>query len=105
MLQNGWSRRNIRSFRGTAGGLKSRVCDGRLANILIVRLSSGISANILDFSPPQKHVLGAMPVESPAAKLVVMKSGPYEASRRGCDSGKKGNELEIRNPAFGQSNS
>jgi hypothetical protein len=30
---------------------------GRAANLLTVRLSSGISANILDFRVPQKHVL------------------------------------------------
>jgi hypothetical protein len=30
------------------------------ANLTTVRLSSGISANILDFGTPQKHVLSGM---------------------------------------------
>ena len=30
------------------------------ANLTTVRLSSGISANILDFGIPQKHVLNGM---------------------------------------------
>jgi hypothetical protein len=30
------------------------------ANLTTVRLSSGISANILDFGIPQKHVLSGM---------------------------------------------
>lgn len=63
MLQNDQSKRNIRSFRvgrEAAGGLICRAYDGRLANVLTVRLSSGISANILDFGAPQKHVLKGM---------------------------------------------
>jgi hypothetical protein len=34
------------------------------ANVLTVRLSSGISANILDFRLPQKHVLGHVIMET-----------------------------------------
>src|SRR5579862_8824570 len=70
MLQNSRSQRNIRSFRALreAIDLGRRACDGRLANVLTVRLSSGISAMILDFSPPQKHVLTACLWGRPAAK-------------------------------------
>jgi hypothetical protein len=39
--------------------LGRRVQGGRLANVLTIRLSSGISATILDFGLPQKHVLTA----------------------------------------------
>ena len=39
--------------------------DGR--ELSTVRLSSGISANILDFRLPQKHVLWTVPVWKPAA--------------------------------------
>src|SRR5271163_205896 len=61
MLQNGQSQRNIRSFRALreTGDLRRRAFASRLANGLTVRLSSAISATILDFSPPQKHVLTA----------------------------------------------
>ena len=54
--------------------MEGRICDGRLAKFLIVRLSSGISANILDFSLPQKHVLKAMPVANQPARMVALKS-------------------------------
>jgi hypothetical protein len=47
---------------------------GKTANLLTVRLSSGISANILDFRVPQKHVLTEMPAWRPTARLVVVKS-------------------------------
>jgi len=40
-------------------------------NLSTVRLSSGISANILDFRLPQKHVLRAMLAGRPAARLRV----------------------------------
>src|ERR1700722_2338092 len=58
MLQNSQPRRNIRSFRQ----LKLRrpgqpVMAAKAANLSTVRLSSGISANILDLRLPQKHVL------------------------------------------------
>src|SRR3954462_397644 len=39
--------------------LRSQRWRPRPANLSTVRLSSGISANILDFAIPQKHVLGA----------------------------------------------
>jgi len=39
------------------------------ANLLTVRLSSGISANILDFRLPQKHVLKDVLAWRPAAGL------------------------------------
>ena len=54
--------------------MERQLSDGRLAGFLIVQLSSGISANILDFSPPQKHVLRATRVGKPAAKLALAKS-------------------------------
>ena len=38
---------------------KPAMADGA-ANLTTVRLSSGISANILDFGIPQKHVLNGM---------------------------------------------
>jgi len=72
------------------------------ANWTTVRLSSGISANILDFGIPQKHVLwGVLAME--AGREAGSRLG--ETGRRqkcaGFDSGKQGNEFEIRNPACG----
>jgi hypothetical protein len=45
-------------------------------------LSSGISANILDFLRPQKHVLGYVR-RQPAAGLVVAKSRPSKQQAQG----------------------
>src|ERR1700675_383072 len=63
MLQNNQTRRNIRSFRRwlCSGGRNKPEMAAMAANLLTVRLSSGISANILDFRLPQKHVLRAVP--------------------------------------------
>jgi hypothetical protein len=64
MLQNKHPRRNIRSFL-ISGDVSKRLekakRDGDSMNWSTVRLSSGISANILDFRIPQKHVVGDMP--------------------------------------------
>src|ERR1700726_2329448 len=86
---------------------------GEAANLLTVRLSSGISANILDFRVPQKHVLtdnaGVEAGRKAGGGLVGVKSRPTKPvgpekqagarNRAGSDSGKPGNEFEIRNPA------
>jgi hypothetical protein len=61
MLQNNQPRRNIKSLnRGDVESSREKPsAGGEAANLLTVRLSSGISANILDFRVPQKHVLGS----------------------------------------------
>jgi hypothetical protein len=46
-------------------------------------LSSGISANILDFSIPQKHVLTDMTAQEAARKAGGAKSRPVKANRSG----------------------
>jgi hypothetical protein len=63
MLQNYQPRRNNKSFAGgdVSGGLRKPNGGGDSRELSTVRLSSGISANILDFRLPQKHVLGTMP--------------------------------------------
>ena len=63
MLQNRQSQRNIKSFRAgrdIAKGLTRPEGERRAFERVTVRLSSGISANILDFRAPQKHVLEDM---------------------------------------------
>src|ERR1700675_506214 len=70
MLQNYQPRRNNRSFRprGRFKRPEKAKAGGGGREFATVRLSSGISANILDFRLPQKHVLRAMPAWKPAAK-------------------------------------
>jgi hypothetical protein len=62
MLQNFERVRNFRSFRHWQRFRRpEKASDGVwAANLTTVRLSSGISANILDFGIPQKHVLTDM---------------------------------------------
>ncbi len=105
-----------------SSGLKKPEMAARAANLLTVRLSSGISANILDFRIPQKHVLRVMPAWKPAAGVVANGGQTYQsapqarperaarlrthrAGRAGSDGGKQENEIEIRNPARGESDS
>src|SRR5207253_7404371 len=57
-----------------SNGLRKPQQAASAANLSTVRLSSGISANILDFRLPQKHVLQAMPAWKPAARRVVVKA-------------------------------
>src|ERR1700690_3917507 len=73
MLQNNQPRRNIRSFqswrwKAARESPEKARGSGGAANLLTVRLSSGISTTILDFRAPQKHVLTAMPAWKPAAR-------------------------------------
>src|ERR1700682_2129424 len=60
MLQNCQPRQNNRSFRprGRSRRPEKAKAGGGGREFATVRLSSGISANILDFRLPQKHVLG-----------------------------------------------
>src|ERR1700686_5361526 len=69
MLQNYQPRRNNRSFRprGRFKRPEKAKAGGGGREFATVRLSSGISANILDFRLPQKHVLGTMPAWKTAA--------------------------------------
>ena len=76
------------------------------SDILTVPLSGGIPANILDFRAPQKHVLVTSPVGTgrkagwswrPDHLSQQARKRPVE------NSGKRGNEFEIRNSAVGQS--
>jgi hypothetical protein len=62
MLQNCQPRRNFKSFRlgDVSSSRKKPAMAATAANLTTVRLSSGISANILDFGIPQKHVLSDM---------------------------------------------
>jgi hypothetical protein len=72
MLQNCRPRRNFKSLRTWRGFRQpEKAGDGGNGAIwTTVRLSSGISANILDFGSPQKHVLADMTALKPAAGLV-----------------------------------
>src|SRR5437588_6400155 len=62
MLQNCRPRRNFRSFRrgDVSSSRKKPAMAATAANLTTVRLSTGISANILDFGIPQKHVVADM---------------------------------------------
>jgi hypothetical protein len=72
------------------------------ANWTTVRLSSGISANILDFGIPQKHVLrGVLAMETGCEAGSRSGGQAGGGNRAGSDSGKQENEFEIRNPACG----
>src|SRR5712675_1315894 len=107
MLQNCQPRRNFKSCRSWRrfGRPEKPAMAATAANWTTVRLSSGISANILDFGIPQKHVLTGM--------LAQAKSRPIEpaglerqagaGNRASSDSRKQENEFEIRNPACGES--
>src|SRR5487761_2123391 len=117
MLQNVQSRRNFKSLRPWRRRKrtgKAQKWERRAANLVTVRLSSGISANILDFRAPQKHVLKDMPTWNPAARPVGGEVQAYQASKARRDrgapevapaptSGEQGNEFEVRNPACGKS--
>jgi hypothetical protein len=64
---------------------------------LTVRLSSGISATILDFGPPQKHVLTACLWEAGRKSGGEVGTYPKEIkagarNRAGCDGKKPGQE-------------
>ncbi len=60
-----------RFVRGdVASGLRTPEEAKKAWNLSTVRLSCGISANILDFRIPQKHVLADMMALKPAAGLV-----------------------------------
>src|SRR3954470_16134689 len=74
MLQKYQRQRNIKSFCCPITSQERVGMAASAANLSTVRLSSGISANILDFRLPQKHVLGIMPGRIPAAKRVVVKA-------------------------------
>jgi hypothetical protein len=106
-------------FEAACGSRRRRL---RPVNWTTVRLSSGISANILDFVIPQKHVLlmcgrGNPPQDGDgrgprnqkqrygAGALIVPLRGENHGGFLGqqagacSDSRKRGNESEIRNPA------
>jgi hypothetical protein len=114
MLQNFLSLRNIRSFRGSvalSNGLEGSKQAATAALTSAVQSSSGMSANILDFLIPQKHVLRDVLAMETTGKAGVGEVWVHQASRvaepgqrkgrAGSDSGKQGNEFEIRNPACG----
>jgi hypothetical protein len=75
------------------------------ANWTTVRLSSGISANILDFSIPQKHVVCDLLAMEAGRKAGQVESRPMRpvgperqagaSHRAGSDSRKQENEFEI----------
>jgi len=71
MLQNHQPQRNIRSFRSrpSFGRPEKPVMAAWAADLTTARLSSGISANILDFGIPQKHVLADMMALKAAVEL------------------------------------
>src|ERR1700761_5606365 len=107
MLQNTLPLRNIRSFRAATilpNGPRGPKPAAIAASRSTVRMSSGMSANILDFLFPQKHVLNGMLAMETTGKAGV--GEVYQASRDGepgrrqisrrLDSGKQGNELKIR---------
>jgi hypothetical protein len=64
MLQKYQRQRNIKSFCCPITSQERVGMAARAANLSTVRLSSGISANILDFRLPQKHVLGDVMMEA-----------------------------------------
>src|SRR6266851_6390678 len=82
MLQNCHPRRNIKSFHSaaTAAGESQGWRQGPRF-CLPLRLSSGISANILDFRIPQKHVWGRV-TSKPAARLAVVEAQAYPTAPR-----------------------
>jgi hypothetical protein len=73
MLQNCQPRRNFKSFRSwrRVGQPEKASNGGNGRNRTTVRLSSGISANILDFGIPQKHVLKVMTAMETSGKAGV----------------------------------
>src|SRR5947209_17740415 len=95
MLQNCQPRRNFKSFRtcfdvgDISSSRKKPAMAATAANLTTVRLSSGISANILDFGIPQKHVVADMTAMDAGRKAGgVVKSRPIrpagpEATGRG----------------------
>jgi hypothetical protein len=109
MLQNSRSRRNNKSFRwgrDAVNGPTGPEGAAKPSDMLTVRLSGGIPANILDFRAPQKHVLVARPVGT--GRKAGCCEGPDHLSQQARkrpveNSGKRGNEFEIRNSAGGQS--
>jgi hypothetical protein len=70
MLQNRQPRRNFKSFRhgDVSSGLGKPAMAATAAKRTTVRLSSGISANILDFGIPQKRVLTETPAMETSGK-------------------------------------
>src|SRR5439155_8223774 len=87
MLQNCRPRRNFRSFRrgDVSSSRKKPAMAATAANLTTVRLSSGISANILDFGIPQKHVVADMTAMEAGRKAggVVVKSRPIRPAGPG----------------------
>jgi hypothetical protein len=84
MLQNCLSLRNIRSFRASvtlSNGLKGSKQAATAAFTFTVQLSSGMSANILDFLIPQKHVLRDVLAMETTGKAGVGEVQVYQASR------------------------
>jgi hypothetical protein len=81
---------------------QERTSANKAADLLTVRLSSGISANILDFGIPQKHVLSPDLLSRRARKR---QAGARNRADSGSKGRKQGNELEIRNPAGSESDS
>jgi hypothetical protein len=77
MLQNCQPRRNFKSYRTwcRVGQPKKASDGGNGRKWTTVRLSSGISANILDFGIPQKHVLTGHDGTEAGRKAAMMKSG------------------------------
>src|SRR5438270_13969645 len=84
MLQNCQPRRNFRSFRrgDVSSSRKKPAMAATAANLTTVRLSSGISANILDFGIPQKHVVADMTAMEAGRSGEVQTN---QASRTGSD--------------------
>jgi hypothetical protein len=70
MLQNYQPRRNFRSFRTWCRVRQSEKASdgGNGRKWTTVRLSSGTSANILDFGIPQKHVVTDMAAQETGRK-------------------------------------